>query len=31
MIADHFSRVEKTTMKKEEMEVAENFPDEQLF
>ena len=31
MIADHLSRVEKTTMKEEEMEVAENFPDEQLF
>ena len=31
MIADHLSRVEKTTMKEEKMEVAENFPDEQLF
>ena len=31
MIADHLSRVEKTTMKEEEMEVAENFPDKQLF
>ena len=31
MIADHLSRVEKTTMKEEKIEVAENFPDEQLF
>ena len=31
VIADHLSRVEKTTMKEEEMEVTENFPDEQLF
>ena len=31
MIADHLSRVEKSTMKEEEMEVVENFPDEQLF
>ena len=31
VIADHLSRVEKTTMKKEEKEIAENFPDEQLF
>ena len=31
MIADHLSRVEKSTMKEEEMEVTENFPDEQLF
>ena len=31
MIADHLSRVEKTTVKEEEMEVAENFSDEQLF
>ena len=31
VIVDHLSRVEKTTMKEEEMEVAENFPDEQLF
>ena len=31
VIVDHLSRVEKTTVKKEEMEVAENFPDEQLF
>ena len=31
VIADHLSRVGKTTMKEEENEVAENFPDEQLF
>ena len=31
MIADHLSRVEKTTVKEEEMKVTENFPDEQLF
>ena len=31
VIADHLSRVEKTIVKEEEMEVAENFPDEQLF
>ena len=31
VIADHLSRVEKTTMKEEDMEVAENFPNEQLF
>ena len=31
VIADHMSRVEKTTMKEEEKEVAENFPDELLF
>ena len=31
MIADHLLRVEKTTVKEEEIEVAENFPDEQLF
>ena len=31
MIADHLSRVEMTTVKEKEMEVAENFPDEQLF
>ena len=31
VIADHLSRVEKTTMKEEEIEEAENFPDEQLF
>ena len=31
MIADHLSRFEKTTVKEEEIEVAENFQDEQLF
>ena len=31
VIADHLLRVEKTTVKEEEMEVAENFLDEQLF
>ena len=31
VIADHLSRVEKTIMKEEEKEVAENFLDEQLF
>ena len=31
VIVDHLSRVEKTTVKEEEMEVAENFPDELLF
>ena len=31
MIADHLSRVEKSTVKEEEMEVTENFPYWQLF
>ena len=31
VIADHLSRVEKTTVQEEEREIAENFPDEQLF
>ena len=31
MIADHLSRFEKTAVKEEEIEVAENFQDEQLF
>ena len=31
VIADHFSRVEKPTVQEEEREIAENFPDEQLF
>ena len=31
MIADHLSRVEKTTVQEERREIAENFPDEQLF
>ena len=28
---DHLSRVEKTTVKEEEKEIVENFPDKQLF
>ena len=28
VIVDHLSRVEKSTVKQEEMEVTENFPDE---
>ena len=28
MIADNLSRIEQTAVKEEEMEVAENFPDE---
>ena len=31
MIADHLSRVEKSTVQEEGREIAENFPDEQLF
>ena len=31
VIVDHLSRVEKTIVKEEEMEVAKNFPDEQSF
>ena len=31
MIADHLSRVEKPAIQEEEREIAENFPDEQLF
>ena len=31
VIADHFSRVEKPTVQEKEREIAENFPDEQLF
>ena len=31
VIVDHLSRVEKTIVKEEENEVAEKFPDEQLF
>ena len=31
VIADHFSRVEKPVVQAEEREIAENFPDEQLF
>ena len=31
VIADHLSRVEKPTAQEEEKEIAEHFPDEQLF
>ena len=31
VIADHLSRVEKPTLQEEGREIAENFPDEQLF
>ena len=31
MIADHLSIMEKTTKKEKEIEIVENFPDEQLF
>ena len=31
VIADHLSRIEKTTVKEEGTELIENFPDEQLF
>ena len=31
VIADHLSRIEKTTVKEEGIDLAENFPDEQLF
>ena len=31
VIADHLSRVEKPVVQEEEREIAENFPDEQLF
>ena len=31
VIADHLSRVEKPSIQDEEREIAENFPDEQLF
>ena len=31
MIADHLSRLENTTEEEKEIEIAENFPDEQLF
>ena len=31
VIADHLSRVEKTVEQEEEREIAENFPNEQLF
>ena len=31
VIADHLSRLEKTTEKEKETNIVENFPDEQLF
>ena len=31
MIADHLSRLEMTAGKEKGTEIAENFPDEQLF
>ena len=31
VIVDHFSRLEKTAEKGKGTEIAENFPDEQLF
>ena len=31
MIANHLSRLEKTTKEEKEVEIVENFPDEQLF
>ena len=31
VIADHLSRLEKPTIQEERREIAENFPDEQLF
>ena len=31
VIADHLSRLEKTTKEEMEIEIAENFPNEQLF
>ena len=31
VIVDHLSRVEKPAVQEEEREIAENFPDEQLF
>ena len=31
LIVDHLLRIEKTTVKEEEKEIAENFPDKQLF
>ena len=31
VIADHLSRVEKPAVQKEEREIVENFPDEQIF
>ena len=31
VIVDHLSRLEKTIEEEKEIEIAENFPDEQLF
>ena len=31
MIVDHLSRLEKSTEEEKGSEIAENFPDEQLF
>ena len=31
MIADHLSRLERTTKEEKGSEIAENFPEEQLF
>ena len=31
VIADHLSRIEKTTVKEEGTKLAENFPNEKLF
>ena len=31
VITDHLSRVEKLAVQEEKREIAENFPDEQLF
>ena len=31
MIADHLSRLEMTTEEEKEIEIEENFPNEQLF
>ena len=31
MIADHLSRLKKTTEEEKGSEIAKNFPDEQLF
>ena len=31
MIADHLSRVERSTVEEEKIILTENFPDEQLF
>ena len=31
VIADHLSRLEKTTEEEKQIKIAKNFPDEQLF